>query len=187
MALLAIGRRGLGIPVDRRQGGHDAHVGQDMAVRTRHLRDGDVVGGLIRLGEIAHIEPNMAAGAVGAAWRGGRRMVRVSRQGGAVDHIQPVPLHSRLMARLAVVGNADVVHLRAGKGHEVAGRVTHFASFRARHVREWLARGVNVVVAARAIVVDAGVIVVRRAPGQGHQVASAALRGSRNVSRPLTD
>ena len=186
MALLAIGRRGLGIPVDRRQRGHDAHIGQDMAVRTRHLGDRNVIGGLYQLGEVAHVEANVAIRAVGAARRGGRRMVRVSRQRGAVDHIQPVPLHSRLVAGLAVVGNADVVHLRAGKGHEVAGRVTHFASFRARHVREWLARGVNVVVAARAVVVDARVIVVRRTPGQGHQMAGAALRSGRNVSRPLT-
>ena len=158
-----------------------------MAIDARHLRRGDVVGGLHELGEVTHHEASMAVGTIRTAQGGRCRMVGVLSQRRPIHHHHAIPLHTRFMTGLAVARDADVVHCGAGKGHEIRRRMADFTGLRGRHVGARLARGMDVVMAADAVVRDTSMIVVRCAPRQRHEMAGAALGGRWNVIDTLAN
>ena len=187
MTLLAVRGRRLRIAVDDRQRRHDRHVRQDVTIDTRNGRRRNVIGRFHQLGEVAHHEARVAVRAIRATGGRGRRVVGILCHGRPIHHHDAVPLHTRFMTGLTVVRDADVIHLRARKGHEVGGRVAHLAGFHRRHVGARLAWGMDIVVAPGAVVRNAGVVVVGGTPGQRHEVTGAAFRRRRDMVRPLAN
>lgn len=187
VTLLAIGRGGLNVLMDRRHRRHDRHVIEDVTVDARNGSRRNVIGRFRGFVEIPDIEARVAIRTIGTTRRCRGRMIGIRRQGRAIHHRHAVPLHPGFVASLASVRDAGVVHDRAGEGDEIRRRVTHLAGFSGREVGLRFARCVHVVVTARAIVVNAGVIVVGRGPWQRDQMARAAFRQCRDVIGPLAD